>query len=128
MRLRRRNYLRLTLIVAILCAPALGDAEASDTRQCAVADALETRISAALQVPAPCLRDDQCYVAHLGCPFPCASALGTSQRGMLETAVKDFRESQATGKCPACESRCDELETQRKARCVANRCILSIAK
>lgn len=128
MQLRVRSQLRFALAVALLCVPILGVADAGDTRQCAVADASEKRVSAALQVPAPCLRDDQCYVVHFGCPFPCASALGASQRGMLEAAVKDFRDSQAAGKCPVCESRCDELETQRRARCIANRCVLSVAK
>jgi len=128
MQLRGHNHLRFALAVVLSCAHALGIAEASDTHQCALADAAEKRISVVLQMPAPCLRDDQCYVAHFGCPFPCASALGASQRSMLEAAVKDFRESQATGKCPVCESKCEGPEIQRRAKCVANRCVLSAAK
>ena len=103
-------------------------AEAADATQCAIADASEKRISAALQVPAPCVRDDQCYVANLGCPFPCASALGTLQRGMVEAAVKDYRSTHAAGACTPCTAKCDESAVQRTAKCVANRCVLSAAK
>lgn len=121
------SRLRFALACALFCAPGMGIAQVG-SGQCVIAEVSQKQISAALQVPVPCLRDDQCHVAHFGCPFPCASAVGASQRGMLEKAVKDFREAQAAGKCPACESRCDEQETRRVARCVANRCVLGAAK
>ena len=118
----------IALIALFVCAGVPGYAKAADANQCAIAADAEKRIATVLQLPAPCRRDDECKVAHHGCPFPCASAVSASQERILESAIKDYRNAQAAGECPVCKQKCDEAEGRREAKCVANRCVLSAGK
>src|SRR6185295_3649466 len=108
MQLRHCRCFRILLGIALLCAAGPSIVDAADAHQCALADAAEKRISVVLQLPAPCQRDDQCTVAHYGCPFPCASVVGASQRGILEATIKDYRRTQLAGECPVCKYKCPE--------------------
>ena len=118
------TFLRIALGMVFVCASAPSIAIAADAHQCALADAAEKRISAVLHLKAPCQRDDQCTVSHFGCPFPCASVVGASQRAILEAAIKDYRGAQSAGQCPVCVYKCPESAMNRKGKCVANRCAL----